>query len=117
MNDTPQPPDDSEFHALSKLSEDDLAVLHAFEAAEELVVKDTSAEVAAPWDSSTAQSPISQSPQSSPGEIAEEMLVLFVTEADEDIMLMRESLRHLEQDDSADPASLMALQRTAHKLK
>jgi CheY-like chemotaxis protein/chemotaxis protein histidine kinase CheA len=116
MNDTPQPPDDNELNALSELSEDDLAVLRAFEAAEELVVKDSSADVA-PGDSSTEQSLISQSPQSSPGEVAEEMLVLFVTEADEDIMLMRESLRHLEQDDSADPTSLMALQRTAHKLK
>src|SRR5438132_865375 len=111
MNDTPQPPDDNELNGLSELSEDDLAVLRAFEAAEELVVKDSSADVA-PGDSSTEQLP-----QSSPGEVAEEMLVLFVTEADEDIMLMRESLRHLEQDDSADPASLMALQRTAHKLK
>jgi chemotaxis protein histidine kinase CheA/CheY-like chemotaxis protein len=116
MNDTPQPPDDNELNALSELSEDDLAVLRAFEAAEELVVKASSADVA-PGDSFTEQSLISQSPQSSPGEVAEEMLVLFVTEADEDIMLMRESLRHLEQDDSADPTSLMALQRTAHKLK
>jgi chemotaxis protein histidine kinase CheA/CheY-like chemotaxis protein len=117
MNEIPQPPDDNELNALSELSEDDLAVLRAFEAAEELVVKDSSADVAAPGDSSAEQSPISQSPQPSSGEVAEEMLVLFVTEADEDIMLMRESLRHLEQDDSADPASLMALQRTAHKLK
>src|SRR6266480_3938349 len=117
MNEIPQPPDDNELNALSELSEDDLAVLRAFEAAEELMVKDSSADVAAPGDSSAEQSPISQSPQPSPGEVAEEMLVLFVTEADEDIMLMRESLRHLEQDDSADPASLMALKRTAHKLK
>jgi chemotaxis protein histidine kinase CheA/CheY-like chemotaxis protein len=117
MNDTPHLPDDNELNALSELSEDDLAVLRAFETAEELVVKDSSADVVAPGDSSAEQSPVSQSPRASPGEVAEEMLVLFVTEADEDIMLMRESLRHLEQDDSADPASLMALQRAAHKLK
>jgi len=117
MNDTSPPSDDDELNALSKLSEADLAVLRAFEAAEELVVKDASAEVGAPGDSPTEQSPVSQSPQPSPDGVAEEMLVLFVTEADEDIMFMRESLRHLEQDDSADPESLMALQRTAHKLK
>src|SRR5215469_9072919 len=117
MNDMPQPPDDNELSAPGELSEDDLAVLRAFEAAEKLVVKDSSASMAAPGDSSAEQSPISQSPQSPPGEVEEEMLVLFVTEADEDIMLMRESLRHLEQDDSSDPAKLMALQRTAHKLK
>lgn len=114
MNDTPEPPDDNE---LSELSEDDLAVLHAFEAAEKLVVKDSSAGVMAPGESFTEQSHAAQSPQPSPGEIPEEMLVLFVTEADEDIMLMRETLRHLEQDDPADSASLMALQRAAHKLK
>ncbi len=117
MNDTPEPPDDNELNEPGELSEDDLAVLRAFEAAEKLVVKDHSADVSAPGSSLFQQLHAAQSPQPSPGEVPEEMLVLFVTEADEDIMVMRETLRHLEQDDPADPASLMALQRTAHKLK
>ncbi len=117
MNDTPEPPDDNELNEPGELSEDDLAVLRAFEAAEKLLVKDPSADVSAPGSSLFEQSHAAQSPQPSPGEVPEEMLVLFVTEADEDIMVMRETLRHLEQDDPADPASLVALQRTAHKLK
>ena len=103
MNDTPEPPGDNELHEPGELSEDDLAVLRAFEAVGELLVRDPSAPT--------------QSPQPPAGEAPEEMLVLFVTEADEDIVVMRETLRHLEQDDPADPASLMTLQRTAHKLK
>src|SRR6266566_1093638 len=117
MNDTPESPDDNELNGPGELSEDDLAVLRAFEAAEELLVKDASADVSAPGSSLFEQSYATQSPQSSPGEIPEEMLVLFVTEADEDITAMRETLHHLEQDDPADSASLTALQRTAHKLK
>src|SRR5215469_2850535 len=117
MNDTPEPPDDNTLNEPGELSEDDLAVLRAFEAAGELLVKDPSAAVSAPESSLFEQSHAAQSPQPSPGEVPEEMLVLFVTEADEDIVVMRETLRHLEQDDPADPASLMTLQRTAHKLK
>ena len=82
MNDSFQPRDDNELNALSKLSEADLAVLRAFEAAEELVVKDASAEVGAPGDSPTEQSPVSQSLQPLPDGVAEEMLVLFVTSAE-----------------------------------
>src|SRR5215469_6788838 len=103
MNDTPEPPDDGELNEPGELSEDDLAVLRAFEAAEVLQMKVPSA--------------AAQLPQFPPGEVPEEMLVLFVTEADEDIRVMRETLHHLEQDDPADSASLTALQRTAHKLK
>jgi len=117
MNDTPEPLDDNALNEPGELSEDDLAVLRAFEAAEKLVVRDPSAAVSAPGSPLFEQSHAAQSPQPSPGEAPEEMLVLFVTEADEDIMVMRETLRQLEQDDPADPASLMALQRTAHKLK
>lgn len=117
MNDTPESPDDNELNGPGELSEDDLAVLRAFEAAEKLLVKGPSADVSAPGSSLFELSHAAQSPQPSPGEVPEEMLVLFVTEADEDITAMRETLRHLEQDDPADPASLTALQRTAHKLK
>jgi len=117
MNDIPEPPDENKLNEPGELSEDDLAVLRAFEAAEVLLVKDPSADVSTPGSPLFEQSHAAQSPQSSPREVAEEMLVLFVTEADEDIMVMQEALRHLEQDDRADAASLMTLQRTAHKLK
>jgi chemotaxis protein histidine kinase CheA/CheY-like chemotaxis protein len=101
MNETPQPFDHND------LSENDLAVLRAFEAAEELVVKSVTANL----------SPASQPPQPAPDNVPEGMLVLFITEADEDIAVMRETLRQLEQDDPADSTSFVTLQRMAHKLK
>src|SRR5260370_37903480 len=116
MNDTPEPPDDNELNEPGELSEDDLAVLRAFEAAEKLVVKDHSADVSAPGSSLFEQLHAAQSPQPSPGEVPEEMLVLFVTEADEDIMVMRETLRPLAKYDPADPARLPDLQSTENKL-
>src|SRR5215471_16391036 len=107
MNDIPKQPDDNKLNEPGELSEDDLAVLRAFEAAEQLLVKDPSVDVSAPGSPLFEQSHAAQSPHPSPGEAAEEMLVLFVTEADEDIMVMRETLRQLEQDDLADTAGLM----------
>lgn len=101
MNETPQPFDHNE------LSENDLAVLRAFDAAEELAVKSVTADA----------SPASQSPQPAPDNVLDGMLVLFATEADEDIAVMRETLRQLEQDDPADSTSFVTLQRIAHKLK
>jgi len=48
---------------------------------------------------------------------AEEMLILFIGEADEDLQLLRQILQQLEPDDQLDKARLQALQRTAHKIK
>src|SRR5205085_3758481 len=47
----------------------------------------------------------------------EEMLALFVGEADEDITTIRRTLQQLEPDDHLDAALLQIIQRTAHKLK
>jgi len=111
MNETPQPIDHNE------LSEDDLAVLRAFDAAEELVVKSATSGVVLPKLSPADPSSASQSPQPSPGSVPDGMLVLFITEADEDIAIMRETLRQLEEDDPAGSTSFVTLQRIAHKLK
>ncbi|WP_052890739.1 response regulator [Thermogemmatispora carboxidivorans] len=47
----------------------------------------------------------------------DDMLVLFVGEADEDIASMRQALTQLEQEDQLDDGYLEALRRSAHKLK
>ncbi len=47
----------------------------------------------------------------------EEMLAIFVGEADEDITTIRQTLQQLDPDGHIDTARLRVLQRTAHKLK
>ncbi|MDQ6643481.1 MAG: Hpt domain-containing protein, partial [Chloroflexota bacterium] len=47
----------------------------------------------------------------------EEMLALFVGEAEEDITTIRRTVQQLEPDDNLDTARLQTIQRAAHKLK
>jgi CheY-like chemotaxis protein/HPt (histidine-containing phosphotransfer) domain-containing protein len=107
MNETPAPSDHNE------LSDDDLAVLRAFEMTEELASVDST--IAAPAHSTSPLPPISV--------VSDDMLVLFVTEADGEIAAMRQALQELEQNapadlaDLANSASLQTVQRSAHKLK
>jgi CheY-like chemotaxis protein len=156
MNDTPS--------NHNKLSEDDLAVLRAFETVEELkrpIIKNpepasrtstrqladdnlftqsTDPLVPVTTDSRD-ESPITCPPDrvpvpqagnplwgrgnQSPGQdgnnsVSDDMLVLFVTEADEEITTMQHTLHELEQEAPASLANstnLVVLQRSAHKLK
>jgi chemosensory pili system protein ChpA (sensor histidine kinase/response regulator) len=96
----------------SQLSEDDLAVLRAFEAMED-------------WntDASAASTPASaiwsapSSPDEQSGDDFDEMLLLFASEADEDITRMRDALKQLDFVDHIDPARFVTLRRAAHKLR
>ena len=45
------------------------------------------------------------------------MLPIFAFEADEDIVVLRQTLRQIEQEDALDVARLTTLQRVAHKIK
>ena len=47
----------------------------------------------------------------------EDMLTLFASEADEDMVTLRRTLQQLEPDEQLDIAHLQTLQRTAHKMK
>ena len=118
MNETPSSSDHDE------LSDDDLAVLRAFDMAEELASKNpASTQEVASVDRTTR--PLAHSTDSLPltsdiSVASDDMLVLFVTEADGEIVAMRQALRELEQDtptELANSASLVTLQRSAHKLK
>src|SRR5271157_887464 len=96
-----------------ELSEEDLEVLRAFH----------TNEVPTP-DSPLSQETTLQASFASQTETAQfstlmsddEMLVLFATEADEDIATMRLALQQLEQDYRLDSQSLKALKRSAHKV-
>jgi chemosensory pili system protein ChpA (sensor histidine kinase/response regulator) len=94
-----------------ELSAEDLAILQAFDEMDMVN-----------WEGKGAQKDTSTQP---PGEeeagekflAPEEMLALFVGEADEDITTIRRTLQQLEPDDHLDAAHLQIIQRTAHKLK
>jgi chemosensory pili system protein ChpA (sensor histidine kinase/response regulator) len=93
-----------------ELSEEDLEVLRAFHSNEEPTPGNPLSREPALGASQaeTAQSPTLMSD--------DEMLVLFATEADEDIATMRLALQRLGQDDRSDAQSLNALKRCAHKV-
>lgn len=96
------------------LSAEDLAILQAFD---EMNLEH--------WEGASAQNDPSARP--STGSTAEElnaeffgpeeMLALFVAEAEEDITTIRRTVQQLEPDDSLDTARLQTIQRAAHKLK
>src|SRR5581483_6494262 len=108
MNDALPPSDENE------LSAEDLEVLRAFDAMEN-------------WNSSLSTSTLPPSPgaqessthtkQLALDDIVDEMMMVFVTEADEDISKMRRALNQLEQEEQINPARFVALQRAGHKLR
>src|SRR5712692_1985427 len=98
----------------NELSEADLAVLRAFDSAEEVGMSRAGADRAThelSLDEQTTSSQLSSS------DLFDGMLVLFVTEADEDIAAMHQALQQLEQGALPTAAMLQVLRRTAHKLK
>jgi chemosensory pili system protein ChpA (sensor histidine kinase/response regulator) len=101
----------------NELSADDLAVLEAFHAMDDLEVGKAESETPIP------ESPLATRPLpdlSSSGDAAtslDDMLVIFAMEAEEAIVTMRRALEQLEQDDRLDSPAFSTLQRTAHKLK
>jgi CheY-like chemotaxis protein len=108
----------------NKLSDDDLAVLRAFEMAEELTLKHPAASTSTQEldnDDPLAQSTDPLVPvMLDASTISNDMLVLFVTEADEEIAAMRHALHELEQEapaNTTNSTNLLILQRSAHKLK
>src|SRR5579859_398104 len=108
MNDVDPPFDESE------LSAEDLAILRAFDSMED-------------WQPASSTPPLSgttphgASSTSLPDEYDErssdEMLLLFVSEVEEDLARMRTALLQLDQEDQIDPARFVALKRVAHKVR
>src|SRR5947209_7470 len=94
-----------------ELSAEDLAILQAFDEMDmgswegEGAQKDTSTQ--APGEGEASEKFLAP----------EEMLALFVGEADENITTIRRTLQQLEPDDHLDAAHLQVIQRAAHKLK
>ncbi len=95
----------------SQLSEDDLAVLQAFED------RDNWPESLGKADSSqfSDSAVVAPVPLLTPVNDSD-MLLIFIAEAEEDITSMLQILKHIEQDNPIDPALFMQLQRFGHKL-
>jgi CheY-like chemotaxis protein/chemotaxis protein histidine kinase CheA len=116
----------------NELSEDDLAVLRAFDALENLEDAESAPVIDLPGTAGTPDTmntaaqeehlPPGQAAGTSGGSLSsfdllKDMFTLFATEADEDIATMWQALHQLEQDDSITSSSLVTLKQRAHKLK
>lgn len=115
----------------AQLTPEDLAIIEAFRQMEDFEPaagaagpESTSAAAAEPNDSladrgtatAVGREERATGASSSDGGL-DDMLALFVAEADEDIAAMRQALAQLEQEDQLDEGHLEALRRYAHKLK
>lgn len=107
--------DETPFSSFSdELSADDLAIIRRFDEMTDLAVMGSldeqpreNAESGALWLDSNRTS----------AESADDMLMLFASEAEEDIATMRRALQDLEQDNQVSSPGLVTLGRAAHKLK
>ncbi len=97
-----------------KLSPEDLAILQAFD---EMDLENW--QVEGVQNDTSARPPTASSGEDLNTEFfgPEEMLTLFVGEAEEDITAIQRTLQQLDPDGSLDTARLQTIQRTAHKLK
>lgn len=108
MSETPFSPN------FDELSAEDLAVLQAFDALDDLAFPSNLDEQNGMQSNSTA---ISLSDDALDLENPEAMLILFASEADEDIGTIRRALQQVEQDNHVNSPGLISVGRAAHKLK
>ncbi|GHO93244.1 hypothetical protein KSF_032920 [Reticulibacter mediterranei] len=98
-----------------ELSAEDLEILRAFDAMDS-------------WDSAPTgplngatitqeRAAGSSAPQNDEDALAEDVLLLFISEAEEDIAHMRRTLSLLEQDDQIQPSRFIPIKRAAHKIR
>ena len=100
----------------SELSEDDLAVLQAFEAMENWPPALVKADTAQDSDSALL-APLAPFTSPITPRNDDDMLMIFAAEAEEDIASMQQILKHLEQDDHINLGHFVRLQRLGHKLR
>lgn len=106
--------DETPFSCSDELSAEDLAVIQAFDAMTDLAVSGSMDD----QQRSFSENTFSPNNSRTVGvESPEDMLMLFASEAEEDIGTMRRALLELEQDNDASSPSLVTLGRSAHKLK
>src|SRR6266567_586988 len=87
----------------SELSEDDLAVFQAFEAMENWPPALAKPDSSQPSDPALVAPSVPFTPAITLGN-DDDMLIIFTTEAEEDVASMQQILKYLEQDDHINPA-------------
>jgi chemosensory pili system protein ChpA (sensor histidine kinase/response regulator) len=98
----------------NELSEDDLAVLRAFETMDDELLPSSSISTSTLSTQSLAPNVMQQADT----EFSfEDMLLVFVTEVDGDIRAMRNTLNQLEQDAHIKPARFEVFRRSGHKIR
>ncbi|MBV9230759.1 MAG: response regulator, partial [Chloroflexi bacterium] len=103
-----------------ELSEEDLAVLRAFDAMDmrDWQAGGPAAEISTLTSTGSLPHLDANIQPELPDTLSpDDMLTLFVGEVDEDLLTIQRTLRRLEPDDQLDIAHLQILQRTAHKIK
>jgi chemosensory pili system protein ChpA (sensor histidine kinase/response regulator) len=103
----------------NELTEDDLAVLRAFEAMEDWnVAPGPSAHPTASSSRSDSPAPAASFQQvPNTGDGFNDMLLVFVSEVEEDIARMQRALNQLEQDDHIQLTRFVPIKRAAHKIR
>jgi chemosensory pili system protein ChpA (sensor histidine kinase/response regulator) len=91
-----------------ELSAEDKAIVEAFKAKERWET--------APPESSPSPG-VSSAQQETSSNVLDDVRAIFFSEVEEDLVVMLEALRQLEQGDDIDSARLTALRRVAHKLQ
>ena len=106
--------DETPFSSYSdELSAEDLAIIQAFDEMTDLSNVGNLDE----QQKATSESSYLLNTGASSVESADDMLMLFASEAEEDVATMRRALLELEQDNHANSSGLVTLGRAAHKLK
>src|SRR5438105_15658878 len=89
-----------------ELSAEDRAIVEAFKAMKG-------------WETvpSALAPEISSAQQNTSSDALDDVLVIFFSEVEGDLLVMRDALRQLEQGEDIDPTRLISLRRVAHKLQ
>jgi chemotaxis protein histidine kinase CheA/ActR/RegA family two-component response regulator len=98
-----------------ELSAEDLEVLRAFDAMDSWDSAPTGPLNGATITQERAAGP--SAPQNEEDALAEDVLLLFISEAEDDIAHMRRTLSLLEQDDQIQPSRFTPIKRAAHKIR
>src|SRR5579875_3193577 len=106
----------------SQLSPEDLEVLRQFDALEEVspgpvVSESADLETVTALLSAREEQKATATTEAADQQFLEDMLSVFAFEADEDIAVLRRTLRQIEREDTLDVARFTVLQNVAHKIK
>ncbi len=126
MDETPEIPETPSSFSENDLSTEDLAILRKFDAMEDFLPDETSHSAGANLSTNTSSYYLSPGQGISPAERAdggyeevspEDLLLLFISEVEEDVGVLRNGVQQLAPGETLDVLHLQLLERKAHKIK